>query len=344
MSDRKRRATHFRSADGELPPKRRRCSGGDISQDFGCCSVEEERLYEMSSLENISRADFEDKYCQHTTSLATGGFGSVFTGHRKSDSLPVAIKHIRGEAVKCERVKCNGKVFDIVLEVALMLKAAGLPGSAGESAAVSLLDWYLQDQELILVMEKPEPSIDLHRYLKSRRGSLDEQEAKMILRQLVDAAIDMHSKGVFHRDIKLRNVLVQFESDVLRVRIIDFGCGSFSTEAAFTSLCGTRAYFPPEWFDHQAYEARPTTVYQLGALFYSLLRGHRPFTTWDYSSGCIQVNTELSTDVKLLLIRCLARNPSERATLEELQMDAALNSSETSSINKTLREAPCPSA
>ncbi len=37
------------------------------------------------------------------------------------------------------------------MEVALILKAAGLPG---QSAVVSLLDWYMLEKELILVMEK----------------------------------------------------------------------------------------------------------------------------------------------------------------------------------------------
>ncbi|XP_041804835.1 serine/threonine-protein kinase pim-1-like [Chelmon rostratus] len=327
------------SADSDAPEKKMRCSSESFSrptsttessaklENVSCDDdggdVSQERLYEMSSLENISRADFEDKYRQ-LGPLGAGGFGSVFTGLRKSDNLLVAIKHIPRGSVRCERVMCNGKEFDIVLEVFFMLKIAGLPGSTRESAAVSLLDWYLRDQELILVMEKPKASMDLHKYVKSCGGSLDEQEAKMILRQLVDAAVDMHSKGVFHRDIKLQNVLVQLDSDVPRVRIIDFGCSSFSTEDTYTSICGTRVYFPPEWFNYQAHWARPTTVYQLGALFYSLLRGHKFFTTWTYHSGRIRINPELSTDVKLLLLRCLASDPMERATLEELQMNSAL--------------------
>lgn len=47
------------------------------------------------------------------------------------------------------------------------------------------------------------------------------------MKQLVEAAIKMHSEGVFHRDIKSENVLVETESDVPRVRLIDFGCGCF---------------------------------------------------------------------------------------------------------------------
>lgn len=55
----------------------------------------------------------------------------------------------------------------------------------------------------------------------------------------MDAAIDMHAKGVFHRDIKLQNVLLDFDSGVPRVRVIDLGCGSFSTENAYHFACGT---------------------------------------------------------------------------------------------------------
>ena len=45
------------------------------------------------------------------------------------------------------------------------------------------------------------------------------------MKQLVDAAIDMQAKDVFHRDIKSENILIEFSSDGLRVRLIDFGCG-----------------------------------------------------------------------------------------------------------------------
>ncbi|XP_076601138.1 serine/threonine-protein kinase pim-2-like [Chaetodon auriga] len=311
------------SADGEAPKKKRCTAKSSTSQKTKSTLTEEERIFVMSSIQNTSRDDFQDKYCQ-LKRLGTGGFGSVFNGFRKSDKLPVAIKHIPSKTVRCQQVSCKGKKFYIILEVAFMLKAAGLPRSIGKSAAVSLLDWYIRDQELILVMERPKSSMDLYSYLKHRGGSLDEKEAKIILKQLVDAAMDMHSKGVFHRDIKLQNVLVQLDSDVPRVRIIDFGCACFSSEMTFTSLCGTRAYFPPEWFDSKTYKARPTTVYQLGVLFYLLLKGHPYFTTWHYFSERIQVNDELSSNVRVLLYRCLTRDPAWRVFLQDLQSHPAL--------------------
>ncbi|XP_070830234.1 serine/threonine-protein kinase pim-2-like [Chaetodon trifascialis] len=319
------------SVDDEPPKKKKRCSpesfihqpSTSISQNTTSPLTEEERIFEMSSIKNISRGDFQDKYCQ-LAELGAGGFGSVFSGFRKSDKLPVAIKHIPCRTVRSETVSCNGKEFHIILEVAFMLKAAGLPGSVGQSAAVSLLDWYIRGEKLTLVMERPNSSMDLDSYLRYRGGSLSEKEAKFILRQLVDAAIDMHSKGIFHRDIKLQNVLVQLDSGLPRVRIIDFGCASFSSEMTFTSFCGTHLFFPPEWFSHRAYKACPTTVYQLGALFYLLLEGHPYFSTRHFFSECIHINRALSADVKILLYRCLTREPTLRATLEELQSFSAL--------------------
>ena len=55
-----------------------------------------------------------------------------------------------------------------------------------------------------------------------------------ITKQLVDALIEVHSRGVFHGDIKLDNILIETGSDVPRVRLIDFGCGKFLSEIYFT--------------------------------------------------------------------------------------------------------------
>ena len=61
-----------------------------------------------------------------------------------------------------------------------MLKLeAETQGSVGTSAPVSLLDWYDLDQELILVLERPDPSVDLHKYIEVKGDSLQEEEAKV---------------------------------------------------------------------------------------------------------------------------------------------------------------------
>ncbi|CAJ1071684.1 serine/threonine-protein kinase pim-2-like [Xyrichtys novacula] len=275
-------------------------------RDLGTVSAEEEEICRRSSSGNKSRTEFQNTYTE-LEPLGSGGFGTVFRGRRRSDSLPI----------------CNDKVFDIILEVAFMLKTTGLTGVIGQSSSISLLDWYTLDDELILVMERPVPCVDLKKYVRDC-GGLDEQEAKMIFKQMVDAAIDTHAKGVFHRDIKLENVLVQFKAGELRVRLIDFGCGSFSDEKSYNSFRGTVIYSPPECFDCGMYKAHPTTVWQLGALLFSLIRGHKRFNTLSYLINDIQINSDLSKDVKTLLYMCLRRDPLKRATLEELKQHPAL--------------------
>ena len=65
----------------------------------------------------------------------------------------------------------NGKQLSV--EVAVMLKL-GMTESA-----VSLLDWYDLDKELILVLERPVPSVDLFDYNEANGGCLKEEEAKV---------------------------------------------------------------------------------------------------------------------------------------------------------------------
>lgn len=57
--------------------------------------------------------------------------------------------------------------------------------------------------------------------------------SQIILKQLVDAAKELQDKCIFHRDIKVENILIETSSDVPRVRLIDFGLSCFVKEASF---------------------------------------------------------------------------------------------------------------
>lgn len=71
----------------------------------------------------------------------------------------------------------NGKQLSV--EVAIMMKLEGT------SAPVSLLDWYDLDLELVLVMERPVPAIDLSDYIEVNGGSLSEEKAKVSCRSIL---------------------------------------------------------------------------------------------------------------------------------------------------------------
>ncbi|KAF7645456.1 hypothetical protein LDENG_00204100 [Lucifuga dentata] len=263
-------------------------------------SVKQFELHVSVALK-VVQGEFQSKYFQ-LAKIGEGGFGSVYSGFRIQDLTPIK----------------DGKKIKIPSEVALMLQAAKPEDPVGSSAAVSLLDWYTLDQEIILVMERPILSKDLHQYVRSNGGYLTEDKAKIILKQLVDAAIDMNSKGVFHWDIKCTNLLIETGSYFPRVRVIDFGCGCYVRERPYTSFCGTSAYFPPEWFSNRKYRACPTTVWQIGALLYMVLHGQK-FDTKDFLRSECKISKMLSIGCQDFLEKCLTKCPKKRATLRELQ-------------------------
>lgn len=60
---------------------------------------------------------------------------------------------------------------------------------------------------------------------------------------MVDAAIEMHTNGVFHRDIKLKNTLIETGSHVPRARVIDFGCGCLVIKGYYYHYSGMISVF-----------------------------------------------------------------------------------------------------
>ncbi|KAL0164395.1 hypothetical protein M9458_040148, partial [Cirrhinus mrigala] len=73
---------------------------------------------------------------------------------------------------------------------------------------IELLDWQDDPDCYLMVMECPKPSMDLGKFLKCSGGVISEQVAQYIMWQTIYAANFCCYRGVFHRDIKLQNVLV----------------------------------------------------------------------------------------------------------------------------------------
>uniref|UniRef100_A0A3P9IWX7 non-specific serine/threonine protein kinase n=1 Tax=Oryzias latipes TaxID=8090 RepID=A0A3P9IWX7_ORYLA len=212
--------------------------------------------------EDNPKLRFEAKYVE-LHPLGEGGCGSVFAGYRRSDHLDVAIKHVPNKYQYCKHVDEEGR--QLSGEVAVISRAP-----------IALLDWYVLPHELILVLERPMPAVDLQTYVEERRDTFGEKEAKMILKQLVKAAISLQDKKIFHRDIKVENILIDMSSGAPQVRLIDFGVSCFTeSHSEYTTFYGTEIHAPPEWWYEHTYSARPTTVWQLGIVLFECLHNKR---------------------------------------------------------------------
>ncbi|MGH7293748.1 MAG: serine/threonine-protein kinase, partial [Polyangiaceae bacterium] len=107
-------------------------------------------------------------------------------------------------------------------------------------------------------------------------GRLSIEQACGFFEQAAKGLEDAHQKGIVHRDVKPENMLVAGEV----LKVTDFGLARFMTDLAsgFSGqIVGTPWYMSPEQIDGREVDAR-TDIYALGATFYYLLTGERPFT------------------------------------------------------------------
>ncbi|RMC10848.1 hypothetical protein DUI87_12560 [Hirundo rustica rustica] len=199
--------------------------------------------------------------------LGSGGFGTVFSGTRLSDGSPVALKRVPRESVLQWHKLPDGT--RVPLEIVLMQKVG-----SGCQNIIQLLDWFELPDSFVLVLERPEQSQDLLELLLEQEF-LPEESARWLFCQVLDAVQHCTACGVLHRDIKPENLLVNPETGDLK--LIDFGCGTFLQEQAFTTFAGTHLYCPPEWICLGGYHGHAATIWSLGVLLYVMVCGEMPF-------------------------------------------------------------------
>jgi proto-oncogene serine/threonine-protein kinase Pim-2 len=204
--------------------------------------------------------------------LGQGGFGSVYAGICTQFESNVAIKRVSKKRFSKSQ---NKYVFDeeiVPLEYKLLSKVQSVKG------VIHLHDFYQLQDENIYVMEKPNQCNDLKDYIRDNHP-LSEKLARKLFDKIVNGC---HQNGVFHRDIKSDNFLVDANNTVY---LIDFGCGLLVTEEGYSSdeFWGTDQYIPPEVFNRRTYHAEPATVWSLGILLYEILKDIVPFGNNEFS-------------------------------------------------------------
>ncbi|HLL22480.1 MAG TPA: serine/threonine-protein kinase [Kofleriaceae bacterium] len=112
--------------------------------------------------------------------------------------------------------------------------------------------------------------------LIAQRGIVPLDDARDILKQIVNGLEAAHEAGVIHRDLKPSNVLIGARG---AVKIIDFGLATMAMGDGLTAtgaILGTPHYMAPEQIRGKPVDAR-TDIYALGALTYHLVCGRPPF-------------------------------------------------------------------
>lgn len=120
------------------------------------------------------------------------------------------------------------------------------------------------------------------------RGRLEIAARIRLVREVCMGVMHAHQKGVIHRDLTARNLLVATESGRAIPKIIDFGLARATDDHAAGEtlltrdgqVVGTPEYMSPEQADPSRGDLDTRTdVYSLGVLLYELLVGELPISS-----------------------------------------------------------------
>ncbi|MEH2253492.1 serine/threonine-protein kinase [Nostoc sp.] len=130
-----------------------------------------------------------------------------------------------------------------------------------------------------MVMEYIEGE-DLGQRLR-RIGVLSEAEALLYIRQIGDALTLIHSKGLLHRDLKPRNIMIRIDKS--EAVLIDFGIARefIPNMIQRHTVYRTPGFAPPEQYESEAPRGEYIDIYALAATLYNLLTAVIPTSADD---------------------------------------------------------------
>ncbi|WP_171109098.1 MULTISPECIES: serine/threonine-protein kinase [unclassified Streptomyces] len=169
------------------------------------------------------------------------------------------------------------------------------------------------------------PGPTLSAYVK-RNSALPPARLRQLMAGLAEALRDIHRAGVVHRDLKPSNVLLAEDGP----KVIDFGISRPSDSELRTEtgkLIGTPPFMAPEQFRRPRDVGPAADVFALGSVIVHAATGSGPFDSDSPYLVAYQVVHEeadltgVPQELAPLVARCLAKEPEDRPTPDELMAE-----------------------
>ncbi|KAG2297277.1 hypothetical protein Bca52824_043946 [Brassica carinata] len=155
------------------------------------------------------------------------------------------------------------------------------------------------------------------------RHKMKESDARKLFQQLIDAVDYCHNRGVYHRDLKPQNLLLDSKGNL---KVSDFGLSAVPKSGDMLSTaCGSPCYIAPELIMNKGYSGAAVDVWSCGVILFELLAGYPPF---DDHTLVVLYKKILRADYtfppaftgaqKKLIFNILDPNPQRRMKLAEI--------------------------
>ena len=269
-----------------------------------------------------------------TTNLGKGAFGEVYLTSKQGTQEKFATKKIDKKFARNPKAK---KYIDNEINILKKISHENI---------VKYYDVIETSQYYYLVTEYCNGgglSDCLEYHINQYHKAFSEEVVQYLMRQIVSAIRYLHGMHILHRDIKLDNILVKFDSEEdkqkknmlkAKVKIIDFGFARYldPKELAFSTL-GSPINMEPgilrklnkmENSRNYGYDEK-ADIWSLGTICYEMLIGH---CTFDANSmkelvskveaGNYLLPTSISKEAASFLNGMLQYDPKQRLNAEKL--------------------------
>jgi serine/threonine protein kinase/formylglycine-generating enzyme required for sulfatase activity/FtsZ-binding cell division protein ZapB len=247
--------------------------------------------------------------CRIVKKLGEGGMGAVFLAEHTRLKRQSVIKIIPAHLASNKQLIAR---FHREAQAAAVIQHPNVVNvfNVGEENGVNFIEMeYVDGRALDGLMKE--------------KKIIEQMEAVRIMKESCKGLFEAHKHGIVHRDIKPDNIMMTRKG---QVKIADFGLARASSEdmelTKVGQILGTPAYMSPEQCRGKPTDLR-CDIYSLGATYYAMVTGKRPFTGKSVMEimrkhmeeepiSPREYNPDVAIQVAKIILKMMAKEPDDR--------------------------------